>query len=460
MTAPRHLRLALSTLVALPVFLSAASAQDKASDPSLDAKRSELDQRYAIGPTPARELGYRIVWQSTLGGPVSRLTKLGDSLFTVSDDEWVGRIDAKTGTIIWNFETVEANHTVWGITEDERFKQAAWGQNNDDNVCVTCDTSVTFLDLGTGSIVRREKLDKSPSSSVIRSGRNLIYGSHVGQVVWFNYAVGSEWRATQLWGPINTSPIIAGDFVAAVSSKGNETRKSAARNQTQPNSAGSHDDPKGQRDRQRRFWKNVNPERGEYEAHQRRTSIGMRGGSIGVLNATTSRVQWGWGDKLFEGIVAEPTFGGGLLFCAGVDQYLWAFDASRGNVVWKYLATAPLTTSPIYVSAQTPDDQQLDLVLQWVEGQGLMAFEADAGNTIEGKVVWTIPDARGDSIGMIQGQVALWDANAKVLRLIDAGQGSIVKTIPLPQVDSITMEGDSIFATGTDGRVIRLDPVG
>ena len=46
MTAPRHLRLALSTLVALPVFLSAASAQDKASDPDLDAKRSELDQRF------------------------------------------------------------------------------------------------------------------------------------------------------------------------------------------------------------------------------------------------------------------------------------------------------------------------------------------------------------------------------------------------------------------------------
>ena len=43
---------------------------------------------------------------------------------------------------------------------------------------------------------------------------------------------------------------------------------------------------------------------------------------------------------------------------------------------------------------------------------------------------------------------------------LNVTQGSVTQTIALPQVDEIHMEGDSIFATGTDGRVVRLDPVG
>ena len=33
-------------------------------------------------------------------------------------------------------------------------------------------------------------------------------------------------------------------------------------------------------------------------------------------------------------------------------------------------------------------------------------------------------------------------------------------TIPLPQVKILTMRDDVIYATGDEGRIIRLDPIG
>ena len=100
------------------------------------------------------------------------------------------------------------------------------------------------------------------------------------------------------------------------------------------------------------------------------------------------------------------------------------------------------------------------VVLQWVETEGLVCLAANPGDTIEGKVLWRLPEARGEGLGIVAGdRVAIWDGDARVLRIVDVANGAVAKTIDLPQVSQIRMVGDSIYATGDDGRLSRLDPV-
>ena len=401
MTAPRHLRLALSTLVALPVFLSAASAQDKASDPDLDAKRSELDQRYAIGPTPARELGYRIVWQASIGTDLKRVDVVGPDVYALDTRNRLTRLDRNTGSSVWTTTAADANDSVWGVTPGATpVNGLAWGQNEDDRLYVTTDPVVFEFDHATGAILGRQDLERIPSTDVVRFRNYLVFGTRTGQIVWHQYLVGHAWRANQLRGPIVGDPILIGSS---------------------------------------------------------RIGAASLGGTLLMLDAKTSgRV---WGDKVFDGVSATLAAGGGKVFCAGLDQYLWAFDADRGDVAWRYFTESKLDTPPAYFTISTSGNSE-GRVLQWVENEGLVCLQADSGDTVEGKVMWRIPDARGDSVGSINDHAALWDEDAHVLRLVNVAQGSIAKTISLPQVESIHLEDDSIFATGTDGRVIRLDPVG
>ena len=99
-------------------------------------------------------------------------------------------------------------------------------------------------------------------------------------------------------------------------------------------------------------------------------------------------------------------------------------------------------------------------MLQWVPSEGLVCLESNPGNAIEGRKVWTLPGVTGRCVGRVNGDMAIWDANAKTLRLVDVSQGAVTRTMPLPQVERISMDGDTIFAISDDGRVVRLDPIG
>lgn len=450
----------LARLIVATALLGGTTSVASGQDDDRAARWAALDATYAVGPTTARDLGLRIAWQATLDDPVIDTTRLGDQVFTVDEDDRLSRIDGKSGLLIWTNSVVDRHHAVWGVTEGFRNGELPWGRNEGDTVCVVCDSFATHVDYNTGAVVKRDRLGKVPSSKVVRHGRHLIYGTHIGQVVWFDLLVGFEWRATQLWGPVVTTPIVEGDFVSAVSSKGNEIRKKTARVGDTTMMWGPDDDPSTDQTGADRFWRDVNPERGSYDPLSRMSSIGMRGGSIGVLNVRTAGVLWGFGDELYEGVVANPAFGDGMLFCPGLDQNLWAFDAGNGSRAWKYLSSVPLTTSPHFVSVETGDDRRLSLVLQWIEGTGLVAFEANPGDTIEGIVVWTTPDAAGEPLGDLGGRLLLWDSAERVLRMLDPTDGSITRSTKVPAVSDMQLIDGSIYATADDGRIIRLDPRG
>ena len=388
--------LALALLIgALPAGLGAtvASAQDRDAD--LAARTAEMDRRYAFGPSPAREINYRIAWQSSIDGEVKRLDVFGDDVFAMDTRNQLTRFDRNTGSRVWTVTGADALDTIWGVTPGVAPPGGRpFGQNDDDKIYITSDPGIFELDYNSGAVVGRQDLERIPSTEVLPLGNHLVFGTRSGQIVWHQFVVGQAWRANQLKGPVVADPTLVGtsDIVCA-----------------------------------------------------------SEGGTLLHLDGRSARKLWG--DNLFDGVKAAATAGGGKIFAASTDQYLWAFDARTGKVAWRYFTESPLVDSPIYV------DDDGGRVLQWVETEGLVCLEANPDNSIEGRTVWTIKEARGEAIGMIHGDVAIWDADSHTLRLVNVSQGAITRTLELPQVDHLSMHGDSLFAVAADGRVVRLDPI-
>lgn len=403
MTASPLRRILLATLASLPAVSTAVMAQDGEAnqDRKLAERRQQMDRAYTIGPTAARSMGYRITWQSSMDSPLKRMDIVGPDVYVIDHRNVMTRIDRANGSPVWSATAADLNDTVWGVTEGMTpVNGLPWGQNEDDKVYVTTDPVIFVLDHATGAVVGRQDLDQIPSTDVVRWRNYLIFGTRHGRVVWHQYMVGHEWRANQLAGPIVSKPTLVG---------GN------------------------------------------------RLAVASLGGNVLMLSAKSAgRI---WGDKTFAAVQAPMTAGGGMVFAASDDQYLWAFDADRGDVRWRWFTESKLDTQPTYVVVQTPEGNQ-GRVLQWVDSQGLVCLEADPENSIEGKTIWTIPDAKGEAIGLIGKQVALWDESKRLLRMIDPAQGVVVDTISLPKVKILTMHDDVIYATCEEGRVIRLDPIG
>ena len=304
------------------------------------------------------------------------------------------------GSIVWTVDAADPNDTVWGVNEGVATGGRDWGFNDGDLLYVTSDPVVFVVDHVTGSIVGRQNLERVPSTGTLRYQNYLVFGTRNGQVVWHQYQVGHAWRANQLRGPVKGTPLMVGS---------------------------------------------------------NRIAAGSLGGTLLMLDAkSTGRV---WGDQIFDGVSAELATGGGKLFCAGLDQYLRAFDAGNGQVKWRYFTQSKLVTPPTYFEV-TGSKGTEGRVLQWVDSEGLVCLHAETGDAVEGQVAWTLPEARGDFVGTMRDQACVWDAESRKLRLVDVARGAVTTELDLPQIDRIVMDGDTIFAIGTDGRIVRLDPVG
>ena len=158
-----------------------------------------------------------------------------------------------------------------------------------------------------------------------------------------------------------------------------------------------------------------------------------------------------WADKLFDGVSAPLVTGDNMVYAASKDQYLWAFDANSGQTRWRYFTQRALETPPASVDGS---------VLQWVPDEGMVCLEANPGDSVEGVVRWKIKDLKGLVIGKIHDEIAVFDPTTRTLHLVNNDQGTITKSIPLPQVINIEMNEGHIYITGDGGRVQRLDPIG
>jgi outer membrane protein assembly factor BamB len=258
-------------------------------------------------------------------------------------------------------------------------------------VFLTINGAVLVLDAATGSQVDRQALQKIANTEPLVLGQFLVYGALKGQIIWHSYEVGYEWRGYQVAPSIRLAPRYVDGYLVAAGSDG----------------------------------------------------------TIMVLSASYASQLWS--RRLLDAIVAQPAVGNGIVYVAGLDQHIWAFDMNTGRRMWRYLTESPLSEPPVLIGER---------LYQQVPTEGLVCFNAVPLDSPGGEVIWTA-DATGSVIGQRRDNLLVWDGAARRLALVGAAQGAVRDTLDLPDAHHLLAsrltEGE-LFAASEDGRVIRALP--
>jgi outer membrane protein assembly factor BamB len=179
-------------------------------------------------------------------------------------------------------------------------------------------------------------------------------------------------------------------------------------------------------------------------------AVGGDGRVMSLLAESASQV---WSRKALDRIVARPVAGNGATYVASLDQHLRAYDIERArSPLWEYLTESPLREAPVLIR---------DRVYQQVPTEGLVCLEALPLDSPGGVVNWRATGVTGNVVTERTAQVITWDGEEKVLTTVDTRHGDEVVRLDMPQVDDIlatsVLEGN-LYATGTDGRIVRLVP--
>lgn len=255
--------------------------------PSLE----QIERQFAIGPLTADELGYRIDWRTATGVSDARtLTVQDDSVFLLDGGNFLSRFRVDDGARVWRVPVANPVEEIYGITYVP-----------DNNVVlVTTGGALLELDRASGGLTGRQKLQKIANTAPVRTGQFLVYGSRNGQVIWHSFAVGFQWRATQVAPSIAVPPIIVGGLVAVVGNNG----------------------------------------------------------EVMTLSAEHARAIWS--TRLLDAVVAPPTMSSEVLYVSGLDQHVRAYDLRNGRPLWKVLTRSPLRESPVLIGhrlyQQIPSD--------------------------------------------------------------------------------------------------------
>jgi outer membrane protein assembly factor BamB len=252
---------------------------------------------------------------------------------------------------------------------------------------------ILVLESATGSQSGKQKLNRIANTAPIRYGGFFIYGSRDGMVTWHAHSIGSMWRSYQVAHSVTLQPVYSDGHLAVV---------------------------------------------------------GDDGVVMSLVADAASKV---WSKRMLDRVVARPAAGAGVVYVAGLDQYIRAFDMrSDRTPLWEYLTESPLTDSPTLIG---------DRVYQQVRDEGLLCMEALPYDSPGGVEIWRCAEATGVVVSSAGDNLLVWDADRKLLQIVDDRLGAVIESVNLPQVESLTatnvVKGD-LYATSPDGRIIRLVP--
>lgn len=177
-----------------------------------------------------------------------------------------------------------------------------------------------------------------------------------------------------------------------------------------------------------------------------------RGGTVSSIRlGTGTRV---WEKRALDEIVASPAAGMGAAFVSSLDQHIrcWPLGTDTPIPAWEYLTPAPLTDSPTLIG---------DAVYQQVPGHGLHRFVARPQNRPGGVLEWAAPEIKGNVAGKRLDTLLVWDADRRVMQIVDERTGDLIDEVELPSVTAMHIDdkdNGSILLAGTGGRVLRLVP--
>ena len=268
-----------------PSTASGNGAGGAAQDGRLEQMRSSLDEQNVVGPTAADRLGYRIAWNIPTNVPaglhVTNTAIIGDSIFSIDSTNTLSRTTRDSGRRIWQWPVGSQIDKIHGIN-----RTILGGV---DTVIVTSETNVHLFDASNGVLMNQHRLSQVASTSPLLSGGSLIYGTIAGNLVWYNYAFGSEVAGYGLNGAITAAPQIIDNTVVVATDRGQ------------------------------------------------------------VMALTARQPLQIWNRNAQASIQVAPTIGPGVVYVASEDQHLYAFSLADGRTVWRAVHSVPLQSRPTYL---------------------------------------------------------------------------------------------------------------
>jgi outer membrane protein assembly factor BamB len=190
---------------------SGTTSTPTSTDATTDAN---LEASYLIGPSAARDIGARIVWQKRLtptsGSGFKHISVQGDSVFVIDGRNMLTRLNRESGDRVWTLPVAGPVDDVQGLIylpEEEK-------------VLVEVADALLVLDSTVGSLAARQKFTRIASTPPVLFGNSILYGSINGQLVWHSHVVGTQFRAYQVADSIKTKPVVDGNIVIVTGSNG------------------------------------------------------------------------------------------------------------------------------------------------------------------------------------------------------------------------------------------------
>lgn len=372
---------------------------------------AKVEEAYLVGPTAAAKLDCVIAWQANVPVPTGQALQAvwasPEGVLALNTRNELSFVRAATGDRAW---TAAAAQSIDKIVAAKILGASSGTRSG--RIAVCADTVIYQLDSENGSTLKRTPIRHLASTLPVFAEGMAIFGSRGGSAVWVNGLTGFVQRAAVVDRvPMTPSPIAArpatdGNTVVVASSKG----------------------------------------------------------TVAAFDAATGSSFWR--KDLLAGVVASPVIANGVVFVASEDQHLYAFDLSSGATLWRYFTESPLTAKPFAVEGSGSGSGNLNLVLQEIPTEGLVAFTQRPEGQLAGEVRWKRAGGDGDPITTLtyrnRDAVALWSPATRTMTFVGLEKGETLGTLTLPKAEHLTadtMERGGFVIWSSDGRIERLSPM-
>lgn len=373
--------LALAALFGLGGLSACSSDGDLA--PSAPHDGRGVDARAAAFPIDHdgwARLGYRYDWTA-----YPYITGRGHIRFADAYPDIL--IAQETGGILSVIETGSGS-VRWSTELANPLTKFVGNSRDGDRIICSSESEAFILAAATGNLMARQRIEKVVNTRpliVERAGGGLaIYGTPTGEVLAHYLAQSVKVWGFDVAGAIEGRPVLIGSTVGAVS----------------------------------------------------------QSGEVFFLDAGTGSLQGQ--ARIFDGVANEPVTNGQLMFIASLDQSLYAFAPSGGQI-WRYRGAQPLRAQP------TADG---NAVYCTIPDLGLTRFDA-----MTGAIAWSAKGVGGTVIARSKNRLIAFDGNNAFA--LDPERGDVIEKVALKGVDFLTTdkyEDGTMYAVSKSGVIARFLP--
>lgn len=228
-----------------------------------------------------RRLGYRYEWTGfphiTRGEELSFVHPYTDVVATLESGSTVTLMEGETGRVRWRNTLANPLTRFVGLSRDSQ------------HIIAASDTELYLLQLESGDIVDRQRLERVANTAPAVAGDLAVFGTASGELTGHRLSIGfRQWGNAAAGSAFDYAPVVAKNAFCAVS----------------------------------------------------------RDGDVLFVGAGGSRTG---ANKIFGGPGAQPVAGNGLFYVASADQSIYAFDPEGGTQVWRHRTQHPLDTAPAFI---------------------------------------------------------------------------------------------------------------